>query len=165
MRSPPRHRALGNQYAVQHQTHVYHPHLHVIATSGGYDAQTESWAHLHFLPYDVLRHKWQWHLMTMLRRTLASDAIEDLVDVCYRKYPNGLVSRVQRGKVPAQYQSLARSRRRTECARQVWLVGKGGTRDRLEIRVRNPTGESPVPLTSSQRAGSESCAVLGRPAL
>jgi len=43
----------------------------------------------------------------MLRRTLASDAIEDLVDVCYRKYPNGLVSRVQQGKVPSQYQSLA----------------------------------------------------------
>lgn len=86
----------------------FHPHLHVIATSGGYDAQAESWEHLNFLPYDVLRHKWQWHLMTMLRRTLASDAIEDLVDLCYRKYPDGLVSRVQRGQVPSQYQSLAR---------------------------------------------------------
>lgn len=86
----------------------FHPHLHVIATSGGYDAQAESWEHLNFLPYDLLRHKWQWHLMTMLRRTLASDAIENLVDLCYRKYPDGLVSRVQRGQVPSQYQSLAR---------------------------------------------------------
>ena len=96
----------NGQYHPQGQSNPRHD-LHVIATSGGYDAQAESWEHLHFLPYDLLRHKWQWHLMTMLRRTLASDAIEKLVDVCYRKYPNGLVSRVQRGKVPSQYQSLA----------------------------------------------------------
>ena len=85
----------------------YHPHVHVLATSGGYDAQAESWEHLSFLPYDLLRHKWQWHLMTMFRRTLASETIEPLVDLCFKTYPNGLVSRVQRGNVPSQYQSLA----------------------------------------------------------
>ncbi len=37
----------------------YHPHLPVIATSGGYDDQAGSWEHLNFLPYDLLRHKWQ----------------------------------------------------------------------------------------------------------
>jgi hypothetical protein len=62
---------------------------------------------LSFLPYDLLRHKWQWHLMSMLRRTLASETIEPLVDLCFRKYPNGLVSRVQKGQVSSQYQSLA----------------------------------------------------------
>jgi hypothetical protein len=30
-----------------------------------------------------------------------------LVAVCFRKYPNGLVTNVQKGKVPSQYQSLA----------------------------------------------------------
>jgi hypothetical protein len=85
----------------------YHPHVHVIATSGGYDAQTESWEHLSFLPYDLLRRKWQWHLMTTLRQTLATDAIKDLVDVCFKKYPEGLVTNVQRGRVPSQYPSLA----------------------------------------------------------
>ena len=45
--------------------------------------------------------------MTMFRRTLASETIEPLVDFCFRKYPIGLVSRVQRGNVPSQYQSLA----------------------------------------------------------
>ena len=45
--------------------------------------------------------------MTMFRRTLASETIEPLVDRCFKKYPNGLVSRVQRGQVPSQYQSLA----------------------------------------------------------
>jgi hypothetical protein len=29
------------------------------------------------------------------------------VDWCFKKYPKGLVSRVQKGKVPSQYQSLA----------------------------------------------------------
>ena len=85
----------------------YHPHLHVIATSGGYDAQAESWEHLDFLPYDLLRHKWQWHLMKMLRRTLPSEMIEPLGPLCYKKSPKGLVCRVQKGKVPSPYQSLA----------------------------------------------------------
>lgn len=85
----------------------YHPHVHLLATSGGYDDQAESWEHLNFLPYDLLRHKWQWHLMNMLRRTLASDAIKELVDLCFKKYPNGLVTNVQKGRVPSQYPSLA----------------------------------------------------------
>src|SRR5437879_13164095 len=43
----------------------------------------------------------------MLRKTLATEAINQLVDMCFRKYPNGLVTNVQKGKVPSQYQSLA----------------------------------------------------------
>ena len=43
-----------------------------------------------------------------MRTTLAPDAIKRLVDVCFRKYPNGLVTNVQKGAVPSQYQSLAR---------------------------------------------------------
>src|SRR4030095_8894567 len=34
--------------------------------------------------------------------------IHRLVDACFRKYPNGLVTNVQKGQVPSQYQSLAR---------------------------------------------------------
>src|SRR6266508_4313686 len=52
--------------------------------------------------------KGQWHLLSMLRKTLETDAINQLVDACFRKYPNGLVTNVQKGKVPSQYQSLAR---------------------------------------------------------
>ena len=104
-------KALKGGYLTVIHTHgrngQYHPHVHVLATSGGYDAQAESWEHLSFLPYDLLRHKWQWHLMTMFRRVLASETIEPLVDRCFKTYPNGLVSRVQRGQVPSQYQSLA----------------------------------------------------------
>jgi hypothetical protein len=86
----------------------YHPHLHLLATSGGYDAQGERWEHLQYLPYDLLRRKWQWHLLTMLRQTLKTDTVNRLVDACFTKYPNGLVTNVQKGAVPSQYQSLAR---------------------------------------------------------
>jgi hypothetical protein len=86
----------------------YHPHLHLLATSGGYDAQGARWEHLQYLPYDLLRRKWQWHLLSTLRKTLNTDAIQQLVDGGFRKYPNGLVTNVQKGQVPAQYQSLAR---------------------------------------------------------
>jgi hypothetical protein len=86
----------------------YHPHLHLRATSGGYDAQGARWEHLQYLPYDLLRRKWQWHLLTMLRQTLKTDAVKRLVDTCFRQYPNGLVTNVQKGTVPSRYQSVAR---------------------------------------------------------
>jgi hypothetical protein len=86
----------------------YHPHLHLLATSGGYDAPGERWEHLQYLPYDLLRRQWQWHLLTMLRQTLKTDAVNRLVDACFRKYPDGLVTNVQKGAVPSPYQSLAR---------------------------------------------------------
>src|SRR2546427_12984428 len=44
----------------------------------------------------------------MLRQTLKTDAVHRLVDACFRKYPDGLVTNVQKGAVPAQYQSVAR---------------------------------------------------------
>ena len=101
----------GGSITVRH-THgrngQYHPHLHLLATSGGYDAQGARWEHLQYLPYDLLRRKWQWHLLTMLRQTLKTEAIHQLVDACFRQYPNGLVTNVQKGAVPSQYQSVAR---------------------------------------------------------
>src|SRR5262249_62193956 len=33
----------------------HHPHLHLLATSGGYDAQGARWEHLEYLPYALLR--------------------------------------------------------------------------------------------------------------
>ena len=103
--------AQGGSITVLH-THgrngQYHPHLHLLATSGGYDAQGARWEHLQYLPYELLRRKWQWHLLRMVRQTLKTEAINQLVDICFRKYPNGLVTNVQKGQVPSQYQSLAR---------------------------------------------------------
>jgi hypothetical protein len=86
----------------------YHPHLHVLATSGGYDGLGARWEHLQYLPYALLRRKWQWHLLTMLRQTLRTETINRLVDACFQQYPDGLVTNVQKGQVPAQAQSVAR---------------------------------------------------------
>ena len=86
----------------------YHPHLHVLATRGGYDGPEARWEHLPYLPYDLLRRKWQWHRLTMLRQTLRTAAVNRLVDACFQKSPDGLVTNVQKGQVPAQAQSVVR---------------------------------------------------------
>ena len=105
-------KALKGGYITVLHTHgrngQYHPHLHVLATSGGYDAQGACWEHLEYLPYALLRRKWQWHLLTMLRQTLKTEAIDQLVDTCFRQSPDGLVTNVQKGAVPAQAHSVAR---------------------------------------------------------
>src|SRR6266571_2570277 len=105
-------KGLKGGYIVVIHTHGrnghYHPHLHLLATSGGYDEQGERWEHLHYLPYKLLHRKWQWHLLRMVRQTLQTEVVNQLVDRCFTQYPNGLVSNVQKGNVPSQYQSLAR---------------------------------------------------------
>jgi hypothetical protein len=104
-------KALKGGYITVIHTHgrngQYHPHLHLIATSGGYDGAQERWEHVSFLPYELLHRKWQWHLMDTFRKTLATDEMKRLVDPCFRQYPKGLVANVQKGRVPSQYQSLA----------------------------------------------------------
>ena len=104
-------RTLKGGYIVVIQTHgrngQYNPHLHCIATSGGWDQQASQWVHLDYLPYPMLRKKWQWHLLTMLRQTLKSKEINRLVDTCYTRYREGFVTNVQKGDVPSRYQSLA----------------------------------------------------------
>jgi len=93
------------------QTHgrngQYNPHLHIIATSGGWDEQAEQWVHLGYLPYKMLHTKWQWHALEMCREALPSQEMNRLVDACYAKYPKGFVANVQKGDVPSRYQSLA----------------------------------------------------------
>jgi putative transposase/transposase-like zinc-binding protein len=105
-------RALKGGYIMVIQTHgrngQYNPHLHIIATSGGWDQQAKEWIHLDYVPYRLLRKQWQWALLTMLRHTVQTKEINRLVDLCYTRYPNGFVTNVQKGDVPARYQSLAR---------------------------------------------------------
>src|SRR5262247_2900074 len=105
-------KALKGGYITVLHTHgrngQYHPHLHLLATSGGYDASGGRWEHVSYLPYALLRRQWQWHLLSTLRKALKTEAIHRLVDACFRKYPNGLVTNVQKGQVPSQAQSVAR---------------------------------------------------------
>jgi Putative transposase/Transposase zinc-binding domain len=102
---------LKGGYIMVIQTHgrngQYNPHLHCIATSGGWDQQAKQWVHLEYIPYALLRKKWQWHLLTMLRQTVKTKEIKRLVDACYTRYREGFVTNVQKGDVPSRYQSLA----------------------------------------------------------
>jgi len=104
-------KALKGGYIVVVQTHgrngQYNPHLHIIATSGGWDEQVQKWMHLGYLPYPMLHKKWQWYALEMCREALKTDAMARLVKACYDKYPNGFVANVQKGDVPSRYQSLA----------------------------------------------------------
>ena len=104
-------KALKGGYIVVIQTHgrngQYNPHLHIIATSGGWDEQAKQWVHLGYLPYPMLHKKWQWYALEMCREALHTDEIDRLVHACYAKYPNGFVAHVQKGDVPSRYQSLA----------------------------------------------------------
>ena len=105
-------RALKGGYIMVIQTHgrngQYNPHLHIIATSGGWDPQAKQWVHLDYVPYRLLRKQWQWSLLTMLRQTVQTQEMQRLVDVCYTRYREGFVTNVQKGDVPSRYQSLAR---------------------------------------------------------
>jgi hypothetical protein len=105
-------KVLKGGYIVVIQTHgrngQYNPHLHIISTSGGWDAEGQQWVHLGYLPYPILHKKWQWYALEMCREAVKTDAIKTLIDTCYQRYPNGFVANVQKGEVPARYQSLAR---------------------------------------------------------
>jgi hypothetical protein len=102
---------LKGGYIVVSQTHgrngQYNPHLHIIATSGGWDGQGRQWISLDYLPYPVLRKQWQWYLLTMLRQTVKTQEIKRIVDACYTRYREGFVTNVQKDEVPSRYQSLA----------------------------------------------------------
>ena len=102
---------LKGGYIVVIQTHGrnghYNPHLHIIATSGGWDPQARQWVHLDYIPYPMLRKQWQWYLLTMRRQTVKTQEIQRLVDTCYTRYREGFVTNVQQGDVPSRYQSLA----------------------------------------------------------
>jgi len=88
------------------QTHGRHgqytPPLHIIATSGGLDTQANEWMHLDYLPYPMLRKKWQGYVWTMLRHTVKTKEMDRLVDLCDTRYQNGFVTNVQKGDVPSR---------------------------------------------------------------
>jgi hypothetical protein len=104
-------RALKGGYIMVIQTHgrngQYNPPLHCIATSGGWDQQAKQWVHRDYVPYRLLRKKGQWTLLTLLQQTVKTQEMQRLVETCYTRYREGFVTNVQKGDVPARYQSLA----------------------------------------------------------
>jgi hypothetical protein len=104
-------RALKGGSIMVLQTHgrhgQYNPHLHGTATSGDWDQQAQQWVPLEYVPYTMLRKKWQWHLLTIVRQIVKTKESARLVEACYMRYREGFVTNVQKGDVPSRYQSLA----------------------------------------------------------
>ena len=86
----------------------HNPHLHIIMTDGGINPETGKWVDLGYFPYEMIRKKWQYHLFRMLKTVLGTDEIKALIDELWDKYPNGLVARVAKGKVPESCRGLAK---------------------------------------------------------
>jgi len=85
----------------------YNPHLHILVTAGGISAQGK-WVGFKYLPYKLLRKKWQYHLLSMLRREAEGSDIERAIDHCWETYTNGFVTNIQPGEVPPGGKGLAR---------------------------------------------------------
>jgi hypothetical protein len=47
----------------------FHPHVHILMTEGGLKSKKE-WEDIPFLPYDLLRKKWQYYLLTGVKKIL-----------------------------------------------------------------------------------------------
>lgn len=47
----------------------FNPHVHMLLTEGGLKSNKE-WQEIPFLPYDLLRRKWQYYLLTEVKRSL-----------------------------------------------------------------------------------------------
>ena len=75
---------------------------------GGDDAQGERWDHGQYVPDELLRRTWQWHLVPLVRQALPTEAVNPVVDTCCTPSPHGLGSNGQQGQGPSQSQSVAR---------------------------------------------------------
>lgn len=89
----------------------YNPHLHIIMTSGGLATSRQGghyWVKLKYIPYQLLHKKWQYHLFEMLKEQVPTEEMHAKIDELYRKYPNGLVANIEKGKVPKRIRELAK---------------------------------------------------------
>lgn len=94
------------------QTHgrsgQYNPHLHIIMTSGGVNECDHKWCDLNYLPYSIIKRKWQYHLFGMMKKKVVTLEMNNLIDELWKKYPNGLVANVSKGDVPDRSRGLAK---------------------------------------------------------
>jgi len=87
----------------------WNPHLHIIVMNGGLSPSTGRWVNLRNFPYKkYLPKKWQWHLLTMVKKYCSSLETNKMVDELWKEYPNGFVNKFQKGDVPRKMGHLVR---------------------------------------------------------
>ena len=78
----------------------YNPHLHIIMTDGGLDAEGR-WHELGFIPYEMIHQKWKYYLLGMVKEELSEVAgVAELIEALWQKYSKGLVANLQEEAVP-----------------------------------------------------------------
>ena len=69
----------------------YNPHVHCIVTEGGFDRQW-NWIHTYYIPYKFWRKKWQYKLLTMLKKELPGCRETNVcIDLLFKNNPEGFV--------------------------------------------------------------------------
>lgn len=69
----------------------YDPHIHSIITEGGFD-RNKNWVHVDYIRYEGWRKKWQYELLTRLKKELPRGRETDVfINQLFKDYPNGFV--------------------------------------------------------------------------
>ena len=73
----------------------YKIHVHVLATEGGYNSQNKfvSWGR--YISYEAFHKKWKDNILNALREYIP----QQIIDLCFRKYPNGFVAYIKPDKL------------------------------------------------------------------
>ncbi len=69
----------------------WNPHVHCIVTEGGFDRQW-NWIHTYYIPYKFWRKKWQYKLLTMLKKEMPKcRKNSDFINLLFKNYDDGFV--------------------------------------------------------------------------
>jgi hypothetical protein len=69
----------------------YNPHIHSIVTEGGFDRK-KNWIHVDYIRYEGWRNKWQYELLTRLKKEMPNCRETNVfIDQHFKKYPKGFV--------------------------------------------------------------------------
>jgi hypothetical protein len=69
----------------------WNPHVHCIVTEGGFDRKG-NWIHTYYMPYKFWRKKWQYHLLTMLKKEMPKcKENSDFINMLFKNYLEGFV--------------------------------------------------------------------------
>jgi hypothetical protein len=74
----------------------WNPHVHCIVTEGGFDRQW-NWTHTYYIPYEYWREKWQYMLLTMLKKEMPKCKETNIfIDQLFKNYGEGFVMNGER---------------------------------------------------------------------
>jgi hypothetical protein len=69
----------------------YDPHIHSIVTEGGFD-KNKNWIHVNFIRYEGWRKKWQYEVLTRLKKELPKSTETNIfINRLFKDYPEGFV--------------------------------------------------------------------------